>query len=231
MSFQEQWEQWRNDRLKSVVAPEGNLALIETRWFSDGQTLSIKDALSGAPSTIVATEIEQKDFHGNVIAQGIRLWDSNSESIQAFKTIDFYPFDPKWVVTATFTPHLENKAVAFEYIRDNGGTRDQVVPGDVITTIDGVDYTLNAFDDDGVLLLVFGDKTNGKETYPAGRFLFVYRTKGTNQLILNFNQAFVPPCGFSIQYNCPMPPPQNRLHLAVRAGEKLPIFNDGYLIH
>jgi len=231
MSFQNEWDKWRSDRLKAVVAPEGNLALIETRWFDGEDSQSTKDALLGQPNTVIATELKRKDFDGKVIAKGIRLWDSNSESIQAFKTIDLYPFDTEWVVTATFTPHAQNKAVAFEYIRDNGGTRDQVVPGDITTTIDGVDYTLNAFDDDGVLLLVFGDKTNGQETYPAGRFLFVYRTEGTNQVILNFNQAFVPPCGFSIHYNCPMPPPQNRLHLAVRAGEKLPIFNGGYLIH
>ena len=231
MSYETSWNQWRQDRLKAVVDPLGNLALIETRWFGQGESSTLEEATKGKPQTVLATELERKDFDGTVVAQGVRLWDSNSESIQAFKTIDTYPFDPAWVIEATFTPHPEDRAVAFEYIRDNGGTRDLVVPGDISAKIDGVDYTLNAFDDDGVLLLVFGDKTNGTETYPAGRFLFVDKEEGSNKIILNFNQAFVPPCGFSIHYNCPMPPPQNRLHLPVKAGEKIPVFKDGYEVH
>ncbi len=231
MSYETSWNQWRQERLKAVVDPLGNLALIETRWFGQGESSTLEEATKGKPQTVLATELERKDFDGTVVAQGVRLWDSNSESIQAFKTIDTYPFDADWVIEATFTPHSEDRAVAFEYIRDNGGTRDLVVPGDISAKIDGVDYTLNAFDDDGVLLLVFGDKTNGSETYPAGRFLFVDKEEGSNKIILNFNQAFVPPCGFSIHYNCPMPPPQNRLHLPVRAGEKIPVFKDGYEVH
>ncbi|CAB4673194.1 unannotated protein [freshwater metagenome] len=231
MSYETSWNQWRQDRLKAVVDPLGNLALIETRWFGQGESSTLEEATKGKPQTVLATELERKDFDGTVVAQGLRLWDSNSESIQAFQTIDTYPFDAAWVIEAIFTPHPEDRAVAFEYIRDNGGTRDLVVPGDISAKIDGVDYTLNAFDDDGVLLLVFGDKTNGSETYPAGRFLFVDKEEGSNKIILNFNQAFVPPCGFSIHYNCPMPPPQNRLHLPVRAGEKIPVFKDGYEVH
>ena len=231
MTNKTQWDQWRADRLAGVVAPLGNLALIETNWLDEGEHLSLAQATEGKPPSVIATELDRKDFSGNVIAKGVRLWDSNSESIQAFKTIDVYPFNPEWIIEATFTPHPENRAVAFEYIRDNGGTRDLVVPGDIKATIDGVDYTFSAFDDDGVLLLVFGDKTNQSDTYPAGRFLFVYQEEGSNKVILNFNQAFVPPCCFSIHYNCPMPPPQNRLHLAVEAGEKFPIFTDGYNIH
>lgn len=66
-------------------------------------------------------------------------------------------------------------------------------------------------------------------TSPTGpaRFLFVRRTDDESRVVLDFNQAFVPPCGFSDQYNCPMPPRQNRFHLPVEAGEKLPVFRDG----
>ena len=81
MSFQNEWDKWRSDRLKAVVAPEGNLALIETRWFDGEDSQSTKDALLGQPNTVIATELKRKDFDGKVIAKGIRLWDSNSESI------------------------------------------------------------------------------------------------------------------------------------------------------
>ena len=65
----------------------------------------------------------------------------------------------------------------------------------------------------------------------AGRFLIVPRAPGDDRVELDFNRAFVPPCGFSGQYNCPMPPRQNRFGLAVEAGEKLPLFRDGFQVH
>ncbi len=76
---------------------------------------------------------------------------------------------------------------------------------------------------------MFGDPTNGRTddtgTYGAGRFLFVQRSDGgalgePGSVILDFNRAFVPPCGFSGEYNCPLPPAQNRFAEPVTAGEK-----------
>ena len=231
MSYETKWKDWREQRLINLLSPKGNLALIETRWLGEGESLSLSEALLGQPDTVLATELERRDFFGKVLAYGVRLWNSNSESIQEFKGIDAYPFNEDWVVEGVFTPHPESQAVAFEFIRDNGGTRDLVVPGEISATLAGLTYTLNAFDDDGSLLLVFGDKTNGKDSYPAGRFLFVEKIEGSNRVILNFNQAFVPPCGFSIHYNCPMPPEQNRFSFAIEAGEKFPVFTEGYALH
>lgn len=105
------------------------------------------------------------------------------------------------------------------------------MPGDITLTVGGTAYTLSAFDDDGTLLLVFGDPTNGNGTYGAGRFLFVPHDGASRRVVLDFNRAFVPPCGFSDQYNCPMPPRQNRFHLPVEAGEKRPVFRDGAPAH
>lgn len=224
------WDTWRAARLASVVSPTGNLALIETRWQEDEQEISLEDALVGLPESVTATKTMQRNFNGEVIARGIRLWDSRSQAIRSFEKTDVYPFDPNWVMEATYVQHPESVPVAFEHIRDNGGTRDLVVPGEITLTLDGTEFVLSAFDDGDKLLLVFADSTNGIETYSSGRFLFVYPAEGTDQIILNFNQAFVPPCGFSSQYNCPMPPPQNRLHIPVRAGERNPIFRDGYKV-
>ena len=129
------------------------------------------------------------------------------------------------MIEASYEKNPEGHSVAFEHIRDNGGSRDKAVPGTITATIAGAEYALSAFDDDGRLLLVFGDPTNGDETYGAGRFLFVDEPDG-DRVTLDFNRAFVPPCGFSDQFNCPMPPVQNRLHVALHAGEKLPRFTD-----
>ena len=92
-------------------------------------------------------------------------------------------------------------------------------------------YTLAAFDDGGTLLLVFGDETNGAETYGSGRFLFVQLRDDEGSVVLDFNRAFVPPCGFSAQYNCPLPPASNRFPLPIRAGEKNVVFRDGFDIY
>ncbi|HEX7404483.1 MAG TPA: DUF1684 domain-containing protein, partial [Candidatus Nanopelagicaceae bacterium] len=132
---------------------------------------------------------------------------------------------------ATFTPHPESRAVPFEYVRETPGLRNLAVPGEIRVTIDGVEYTLDAFDDDGTLLLVFADPTNGTETYPAGRFLVLPKEENSDRVVIDFNRAYVPPCGFSIAYNCPLPPPQNRLKIPVHAGEKNPIFRNNYEIH
>lgn len=97
-------------------------------------------------------------------------------------------------------------------------------------------YSLSAFDDDGTLLLVFGDASNGSSgpagTYASGRFLFVHRVDDdARRVVLDFNRAFVPPCGFSNQYNCPLPPRNNRFAHVVDAGEKRVVFRDGYDVY
>ncbi len=228
MTSHSEWEKWRAARLASVVAPTGNLALIETRWYP--MDISLDNALIDQPDSVTATQTIQRNFAGEVIARGIRLWDSQSQAIRSFETTEVYPFDPDWVMEATFEEHPESVPVAFEHIRDNGGTRDLVVPGEITLVLEDTKYVLSAFDDGDKLLLVFADPTNGVDTYSAGRFLFVYPIEGSNKIILNFNQAFVPPCGFSSHYNCPMPPPQNRLHIPVRAGERIPVFRNGYKV-
>lgn len=216
------YPQWRAWRLASVVGPTGNLSLVETRWLAPGDETSVADALVGQPATVTATELRRTNLETGAPERGLRLWDADSPAIRAFETVTVFPFNPEWVIDARFTPVADDRTVPFEHIRDNGGTRDLAVPGDITFTRDGVDYTLSAFDDDGTLLLVFGDPTNGVEgdegTYASGRFLFVAREG--DRAVLDFNRAFVPPCGFSDQYNCPLPPRNNRFPVPVTAGEK-----------
>ncbi|MFC5786437.1 MULTISPECIES: DUF1684 domain-containing protein [Streptomyces] len=221
------WEEWRAERHRSVTGPTGNLALAETRWLPAGERPDLTAARAGQRGSVTVTTVERTDMVTGEPEYALRFWDAESPAIRNFERTDAFPFDPAWVLDATYTPVEDGRRVAFEHIRDNGGTRDLAVPGDIALTVDGTDYTLSAFDDDGTLLLVFGDPTNGAATYGAGRFLFVEHT-GEGRVRLDFNRAFVPPCGFSDQYNCPMPPRQNRFQLPVEAGEKLPVFRDGF---
>lgn len=220
------YPEWRSWRLESVAGPTGNLALIETRWLQPGDETSLADVAAGQPASVIVTELSRQSLDTGEPERGFRFWDAESRAIRAFDTISAFPFDPGWVIEARFTPVSDDRTVPFEHIRDNGGTRELIVPGDITFALDGVDYTLSAFDDGGTLLLVFGDPTNGAEgpdgTYASGRFLFV--TLDGDRAVLDFNRAFVPPCGFSDQYNCPLPPRNNRFAVPVRAGEKAVVF-------
>jgi uncharacterized protein (DUF1684 family) len=212
-----------------VVAPTGNLALVETRWLSPGEQV---DAEAGAhPDGVTLTTLQRRHVGTGDVEHGIRVWDAQSPAIRHFETIEAFPFNPDWVIEARFVASTQPRLVPFEHLRDNGLTRDLAVPGDILFTLDGVDYALDAFDDDGVMLLVFGDQTNGRDSYGAGRFLTVARGSGEDTVVLDFNRSFAPPCGFSGHYNCPLPPRQNRFARAIEAGEKFPVFRDGFQVH
>ena len=172
---------------------------------------------------------------GFVIAQegglyALRVFDAQSESIQAFGGIDAFPYDPDWVVTAKWELNPEGTTVGFEHIKSDGQTRDEVVPGRILFTHDGVDYDLAAFKSGRALQLVFADATNGDTTYSVGRFLFL-APNADGTITLDFNRAILPPCAFSYAFNCPMPPKQNRFPFPIEAGEKNAVTKDGAPLH
>jgi uncharacterized protein len=80
----------------------------------------------------------------------------------------------------------------------------------------------------GGLLLAFGDRTNGHQTYGGGRYL-LDSAKGADlggdpaegTIVVDFNFAYQPSCSFDPRWACPLPPPENRIDLAVLAGEYL----------
>jgi len=234
MSPSHEHARWQAARRDFVTSPTGNLALVETGWTSEVPDIAAAGA--ALPPTAQVTPIQRVDPSSGRREHGLRVWDAASPAVRAFERIETYDYDPAWVVTGRFVPVSEDRTFPFEHIRDNGGTRDLIVPGDILVTVADREYTLAAFDDDGTLLLVFGDETNGAETYGAGRFLYVQRDEdarpgAAGDVILDFNRAFVPPCGFSAQYNCPLPPVANRFPLPIRAGEKSVVFSDGFDIY
>lgn len=160
----------------------------------------------------------------------LRVWDAESESIQQFGSIDAFDFNPEWIIQAAFTPIEGGKTVGFEHLKDDGATRDMVIPGEITFTKDGVDYNLAAFKAGRALQLVFADSTNGESTYSVGRFLFV-APNADGTVTLDFNLAVLPPCAFSYNFNCPLPPAQNRFAVPIEAGEKNVLNRAGELLH
>ncbi len=98
---------------------------------------------------------------------------------------------------------------------------DTPSPGAVVFEKGGKTYRLDALeqDKDGALFIVFGDPTNGHETYGAGRFLDTSAPKD-GKVVIDFNKAYNPPCAFTSFATCPLPPKQNKLAFKVEAGEK-----------
>jgi uncharacterized protein (DUF1684 family) len=103
----------------------------------------------------------------------LRVWDAASDAITDFGGIDAFEYNPDWVVDATFTEIPGGTTMGFSNLKDNGVTHDEIVPGEITFTRDGVEYNLAAFKAGNVLQLVYGDATNGDSTYSVGRFLFV----------------------------------------------------------
>ena len=68
------------------------------------------------------------------------------------------------------------------------------------------------------LWFILRDQTSGKETYPAGRFLYADLPKA-GKVVLDFNKSYNPPCAFTAYATCPLPPPQNWMPVRIEAGE------------
>ena len=92
-------------------------------------------------------------------------------------------------------------------------------PGVMEFELAGSSYELEAYQSGDRLFFVFGDETNGRETYPAGRFLYAFMPDETGRTVLDFNLSYSPPCAFNDFSTCPVASPRNRLPLRIEAGE------------
>lgn len=220
--------------------PDGQTGLLVTATAADGIRVDGElvdgQAIVAGKDAVVPSEIRFSDtVTGFVIANeeggyGLRVWDAASEGIQNFGGIDVFPYDPDWVIEARFVEVPGGLTVGFSHLKDEGETRERVIPGEIRFTRDGVDYALVAFKSGNALQLVFADATNGDSTYSVGRFLFV-TPREDGSVTLDFNRAVLPPCAFSYHFNCPLPPKQNRFAVPIEAGEKNVLAKDGTLLH
>jgi len=102
-----------------------------------------------------------------------------------------------------------------------GGVEQVPNPGALEFARDGRTFRIEALDEgEDTLFLVFADRTNGHGSYGAGRFIDAPKPDAQGRVAIDFNQAYNPPCAFTAFATCPLPPPENRLDLAVTAGEK-----------
>jgi uncharacterized protein (DUF1684 family) len=149
---------------------------------------------------------------------GVRFRDLNNPALDALTHINRFDVNPKWKINAYLEPSTFSTVAITNVL---GQTYQQASPGKIVFEVDGKTYKLDAVEETAELLqVIFGDETNGIESYPSGRFLYVTRPGPDGKVVIDFNKAFNPPCAFSPFATCPLPPKQNILLIRVEAGEK-----------
>ena len=150
---------------------------------------------------------------------GIRVRDSVSPNRLQFKGLQYFPVRADWHVQAHFEPYVPERRIPIVNIL--GMTEEMTSPGAIVFEREGRSWRLDAILEapgDRELFVMFSDATSGKQTYGAGRFLYV-GLPNADRIEVDFNEAFNPPCAFTDFATCPLPPQQNRLALAIDAGE------------
>ncbi len=193
-------------------AAEGVEATLHGETFTSGE-LEIGEA-----NAIVLDDRISFWLHTSGDRRALRLRDLDRWLRATFTGRVWYPLDPKYRVEARFERYGEERPIKAVNIR--GDLEDYVSHGEAVFDLDGETIRMQAFTrSNGNLFFVMTDRTSGVETYPAARFLTVPPPED-GRVVMDFNRAVNPPCGFSEFTTCPTPPAQNRLPIRVEAGEK-----------
>lgn len=147
------------------------------------------------------------------------------EARATFAGLAYYDIKPEFRLPSLLTERRGEAPVIIEMQTTGTGTDKMRRVGTLGFSIGADQYTLTAFADVNdrtmeKLFVPFGDLTNGKETYGGGRYMNLRRT-ATGLYDLDFNQAFHPYCVYNPAWICPVPPRENRLQVAIPAGERL----------
>ncbi|MFV8373219.1 DUF1684 domain-containing protein [Flavobacterium sp. LB2P74] len=148
------------------------------------------------------------------------------EDLAEFKTLDFYPIDGKFFVSAKFVRTKKEKP--FEMKTSTDRKPLYVKYGELSFTINGRNFKLNAYKNielskkkeyKDYLFLPFSDLTSGKESYIGGKYIDLRIPKG-NTILIDFNTAYNPFCAYNPKYSCPKVPLENDLNIEIKAGVK-----------
>jgi hypothetical protein len=150
---------------------------------------------------------------------GIRVKDLNSPAVRAYPGPEFYPLDLNYRVTATWVPADGKPTVDVPDVL--GDVTPTPVAGKVQFNLNGHSLELTDLGGDPAkgLFFVLNDLTSKTETYPGGRFLDTDPVVN-GKVVLDFNRAYSPPCSVTPYATCPLAPKENRLTVAIDAGQK-----------
>ncbi len=162
---------------------------------------------------------------------GLRVWDSDAPRRKAFTGLEWFPHSPEWRIEGEFVAFTAPRLIRVPGV--TGAAQEFPCPGYIRFRAGGREHRLEAALEPGEpdFFVMFRDRTAGGLTYPTGRFLYVAPPGPGNRVVVDFNRAYTPPCGFTDFATCPLPPRQNWLPLAIRAGELKPRHANGTTGH
>lgn len=209
----------------------GHVALLPpTEGFAPSVLLDGKPAPSPAPlaadDTSHPSELISGDVRITVIHRGdryyLRVKDAYAPTRIHFRGLKWYAPNPTLRVTAKWIPYTPAKTVRILNVL--GQTSDEQAPGYAEFQLAGKSYKLEPLVEGNSLFFGFRDLTSRTTTYGAGRFLnTAFPSNGLAKpgtVVLDFNYAHNPPCGYTPYATCPLPAEANRLPVAIPAGEK-----------
>ncbi|RRQ29393.1 DUF1684 domain-containing protein [Rhodococcus sp. Eu-32] len=245
-SFETQWNTWHTDRESYYRDPLGWVALtglywltdeFETvadlpgRWKADADAVYIEgldverlEPVEGAPGILVEDGDRRIEVIRRTGAVALRVHDPKSPHLRSFQGIPTYAPSERWTVTGTFTPYPEAKIVTTGAVVE-GLEHHHTAVGTIDFELGGERQQFVAFGGKrGGLQILFTDATSGVTTYAASRSLAVADPDADGRVTLDFNRASNLPCAFTDYATCPVAPAENKLTVAVEAGEKTPEF-------
>jgi uncharacterized protein len=182
-------------------------------------TLDLTSDADGQPTVLACGSLRFFVIErvGNI---GVRVRDLNNPRRTQFRGLSYFPISTDWVVEAHFERYEPARHIRIVNVL--GMEDEEVSPGAIVFTRNGHEWRLDTVLEDPAdkeLFVMFADGTSGHETYGGGRFLYLPLPDG-DQVRVDFNRAYNPPCALNEFATCPLPPPQNHLKLRVDAGEK-----------
>jgi uncharacterized protein len=203
-----------NDVVRFEPPPGSSVSL-------DGQVVRAPVALADdgepKPDELVAGDIRVV-VHRSGERKSLRVWDPGGELARGFLGFTWFPIEMDYRVTGRFIPDSAPREM--QVVNTFGDLDTYKTEGVVEFKLRGQTLRLRPFTTRPKrFYFVFRDASAGKETYGAARFLYSdLRDDGTT--VLDFNQAYNPPCAFNPFTTCPIPLPENRLGVKILAGER-----------
>jgi uncharacterized protein (DUF1684 family) len=208
----------------SVFLEEGALRFVRANDDSvtiDGQYLDEAPLVAdteGEPTVVQSGSLNFFPIFRESYA--LRIRDIQAPARLNFHGVESYEIDPEWRIDGHVILAEEGRTIEIANVL--GQVSDLPVYGTLEFERDGETHRLTALGDgeSKSLWFIFHDRTNSRGTYGAGRFLYSDGMPREGRLVVDFNKAYNPPCAFNDYSTCPLPPQENRLDLAVTAGEK-----------
>ena len=212
----------------TVLLPDGPSHLGDLRWQDgrlfwlpdEGLAVELQSDLHGQPTTV-----DYKNWSFFVVDRDnrlvVRLRDRDWAQHKPFAGLDYFAYEPAWCIDAEWQEL--SPPISMEVPNVAGELKSVLVRHRAVFQWAGQQVELLPMSvSDSEIFFVFRDRSSGKDSYGAGRFLKA-PVAVDGKITLDFNFAYSPPCAFTPFAMCPLPPPENWLPFAVTAGEKKPL--------